>query len=456
MVTPRIRHTISVWTSTLTFLVSTTSLGLLSAAGQSGGPPRPLATSQAGDYRIELFVAEKSSRPLIATSPMFLPFAMEAERTMQTPQGIPTWKSESPRGFKDEWLLGFVVRDLNGLLPNKAFYFASAYRLSTESGEQFSVWPTFMETPLAEVCHLDDWNYDLRPLEISLPRDTTRLSRLEGFLVEVPQETSEYHFTKEEMMRGELAGDGYGGFSVTQVQVEPQGLGIDLLGTTITPGGSNGQGREASAARRDATDLRRQMQEGGMQHFTAAVETSTGERVAASAYGALSVSRTLKAQFATRLRVLMRDQGLATSRTARINATTDVQAIRLFFPNVRDFEKLTITVLTITGQPRLIPFEMSDIDLAGSNSPASIQAMMAELREKSAAQWSKEAAKKGTNTVAAPRLWRDSTGRFSVTASLVRVDDASVALRKENGEQITVPIVRLSAADQEFVRSLEH
>lgn len=50
------------------------------------------------------------------------------------------------------------------------------------------------------------------------------------------------------------------------------------------------------------------------------------------------------------------------------------------------------------------------------------------------------------------RLWKDSSGNFSVNAKLVEQRLGSVILEKENGDQITVQIKRLSAADQRFVR----
>ena len=49
------------------------------------------------------------------------------------------------------------------------------------------------------------------------------------------------------------------------------------------------------------------------------------------------------------------------------------------------------------------------------------------------------------------RNWVDSTGSFSVEATLVEVVDGRVRLEKETGEIIEVPLERLSAADQEYV-----
>jgi len=54
-----------------------------------------------------------------------------------------------------------------------------------------------------------------------------------------------------------------------------------------------------------------------------------------------------------------------------------------------------------------------------------------------------------------PRKWTDSTGHYSVRAEFVDVKDATVRLRKENGKTLSVPMDKLSKADQDYVRSLE-
>jgi hypothetical protein len=52
------------------------------------------------------------------------------------------------------------------------------------------------------------------------------------------------------------------------------------------------------------------------------------------------------------------------------------------------------------------------------------------------------------------RKWSDSTGRYSVEADLVRNGDEDVVLRKQNGSHVTVPLVKLSDADRQYVDSL--
>lgn len=57
-------------------------------------------------------------------------------------------------------------------------------------------------------------------------------------------------------------------------------------------------------------------------------------------------------------------------------------------------------------------------------------------------------------TPALAREWADSTGAYKVEATLVKVEGDKVVLRRSDGDTVTIPISRLSAADQKFVRSL--
>lgn len=49
------------------------------------------------------------------------------------------------------------------------------------------------------------------------------------------------------------------------------------------------------------------------------------------------------------------------------------------------------------------------------------------------------------------RIWRDSTGKFSIEAELVVKGETHLTLRKRNGKNVRVPISKLSAEDVEYV-----
>jgi len=55
----------------------------------------------------------------------------------------------------------------------------------------------------------------------------------------------------------------------------------------------------------------------------------------------------------------------------------------------------------------------------------------------------------------ADRTWTDATGEFSVIAELVAVRGNKVVLRRQDGNQITVPLAKLSEKDQRFLKQSE-
>ena len=53
------------------------------------------------------------------------------------------------------------------------------------------------------------------------------------------------------------------------------------------------------------------------------------------------------------------------------------------------------------------------------------------------------------------RTWSDASGRFKVDAVLLRVEGASVVLKRADKREVTVPIVNLSEADKDYLRELQ-
>ena len=53
----------------------------------------------------------------------------------------------------------------------------------------------------------------------------------------------------------------------------------------------------------------------------------------------------------------------------------------------------------------------------------------------------------------APRIWTDSSGTFTIKATLMSVKDGQVALKKDDGLVVTLAIDKLSKADQEYAKS---
>jgi ribosomal protein L11 len=55
--------------------------------------------------------------------------------------------------------------------------------------------------------------------------------------------------------------------------------------------------------------------------------------------------------------------------------------------------------------------------------------------------------------IAEIRTFTDSTGKFKVKATIVKQTDTQVTLLTDKGKEVTLPLSKLSAADQEFLRS---
>ena len=56
------------------------------------------------------------------------------------------------------------------------------------------------------------------------------------------------------------------------------------------------------------------------------------------------------------------------------------------------------------------------------------------------------------SAIAAGRTWTDHSGKFTIEAELVDIEGETVRLRRPSGDEFTIPLARLSAADQEYVR----
>jgi WD40 repeat protein len=51
------------------------------------------------------------------------------------------------------------------------------------------------------------------------------------------------------------------------------------------------------------------------------------------------------------------------------------------------------------------------------------------------------------------RTWTDSTGRFQIRATFVKHDNGEVILRKADGRELILDLVKLSEEDQRYIRS---
>ena len=57
----------------------------------------------------------------------------------------------------------------------------------------------------------------------------------------------------------------------------------------------------------------------------------------------------------------------------------------------------------------------------------------------------------GPMSLAGPRTWTSSNGRFTIEADLVDVNEGMAQLKKADGQLIAVPLLSLSAEDRDYV-----
>ncbi|MBT6848467.1 MAG: hypothetical protein HOA14_13725, partial [Planctomycetaceae bacterium] len=50
------------------------------------------------------------------------------------------------------------------------------------------------------------------------------------------------------------------------------------------------------------------------------------------------------------------------------------------------------------------------------------------------------------------RTWKDTTGNFSIQATFVQMSGDLVVLQRSDQQQLSIPLVKLSANDQQYAR----
>ncbi len=95
------------------------------------------------------------------------------------------------------------------------------------------------------------------------------------------------------------------------------------------------------------------------------------------------------------------------------------------------------------------------------NAPAAFELVMtrfpgtpaAELAKTKLAELGveKPAADAAIATASGVRTWSDTTGKFRIEAELVKVEDGKVELKRKDGQNVTVPLDKLSKDDQDYL-----
>ena len=102
-----------------------------------------------------------------------------------------------------------------------------------------------------------------------------------------------------------------------------------------------------------------------------------------------------------------------------------------------------------------IKTKLDRIQLGDTPNINNLESQIKELRELiekiANPESSSTSIRQGDFGLTTPRIWKDNTGKHSVSAELVKVNGDTIILKKMDGKCYQVPINRLSLADKDHV-----
>jgi hypothetical protein len=163
----------------------------------------------------------------------------------------------------------------------------------------------------------------------------------------------------------------------------------------------------------------------------------------------------IRAAFKTEIRLRKQDpESIEAVREISFKYNLDVDLFAIKIPST-DVLRIRLTPTVAVGLPTVHSFEMSSIALDQSPEPQQIVSMIETTMAAAANSNDGLRAHSGQSGESAMldvsdtiyRTWRDTSGKFSVEATLVSNDGTSVSLRRKDGKTVKVPIERLSLRD---------
>jgi len=409
---------------------------LLPARGSLSQNPELLAQAAAGEYQLELYTAIKKPFGLEGKERLFRFMSDEELNAWTSSVALGPWgNSQGTPLTKDEYVLGFLVRNAQGEIPSDTYQLASAYRATVEGGQVESVWPRAGKgNPLSEVNGYK-WRYQLAPMVIAVPKGAERIEKLEGALVLIPRDSTVIALTK-----GNTAA------YARQVTVFAQGAEQTSRGLTYTfvvcrseQGKAAASKANANAKPVDNVDI----------DFTG--KTAEGKRVSSNSTLRIqlneSVKKKLISEFVSKTRAQPKVSAVEEAMMAVLkDPKAEFSVLQVGFSSQTvELEEVEVAINVMTGNPKLIPFEISNITLPTPADPATVNEFVSKQPVAQQA------------AIESPlqfRTWRDATGSFSLEAKLLGLEGQAVQLGKKNGDVIKVPIAKLSQADQDYLSSI--
>lgn len=418
------------------WLAAAAATVLLPARGSLSQNPERLAQAAAGEYQLELYTAIKKPFGLEGKERLFSFTSAEELNAWTSSVAFGPWGNSHGNPLtKDEYVLGFLVRNSQGEIPSDSYQIASAYRATMEGGQVESVWPRAgTGNPLTEVNGYK-WRYQLAPMVISVTKGAERIEKLEGALVLIPRDRTVIALAKEDTAA-----------YARQVTVFALGVQQTSRGLTYTFVVCRSEQGKAAASKAnpkakpvDSVDI----------DFTG--KTAEGKRVSSNSKLRIQLNESAKkkliSEFVSKTRAQPQVSAVEEAMMAVLkDPKAEFSVLQVGFSNQRaDLEEVEVAINVMTGNPQLIPFEISNIALP---TPADADAVNEFVAKQPVAQ---------PPAIESPlefRTCRDATGSFSVEAKLLGMEGQAVQLGKKNGDVIKVPITKLSQADQDYLSTI--
>ena len=411
--------------------------------------PQPIASTKSGSYTLDLYTVSPKPFGLDDRDTLFRFADDDVLRQMTGNNTFGPWETTRGSSFdKDEYVLGFLLRNGDGQLPAGMVRTASAYRATTATGGEDAYWPRRTDYPINEISQYS-WDFNLAPLVVSVPKGTREITKLEGAIVMVPQRQTAISLTAQDIKNKAVA-------YRDQVVVAPIERNRVQGGTTydflIVRGKrvvktSSGRNRVESGA--IAGNERLNGIVGGSVNIGLLGKFDGGEALEPNTRSSVSISAAAKRSIVREVvSKLRKDQSDSVIEEAVKKVITDKNAeftmLRAGFKGDVNFDEVEVRISVTTGMPAIRPFEMTGIPVPDASDPDSINNFVASLESEQ------------NESLASPldyRTWKDKSGAYSVKAKFLGIKENAVGLEKEDGSVVRVPIDKLSDADLEYISS---
>lgn len=415
---------------------------LFVAASDTLAQPAPLASTKVGDQTLELHAVIKKPFGLDGRQPYLIFADKELMQQLNKEVGIIPWEETRRRGQRDEWVLGFVLRNQDGSIPSSNLAVASAYRARLDAGEECNYWPGLADGVVQEV-NTYPWPYSLAPMVLEVPQGASTLTSIEGVILETPGIETSFEFSIDDI--GQAAAWAPG------VVVIPNGfervrddwrLELTIFREQSKPVRTNRNSTKQSESIRER--LSSMKPEPSIDFFAIPPD---GSRKSANAMEAITLGSSSEKQLVANARrvlpKLIEDKQVPADRVSFLmkNNGAKIDAVRVAFFRIGEMDKLQIRLWIPFSGPVLHRFEMKDVALRPAGELQQINDFVKQFKLQPTAP-----------TVEA-RTWQDASGKFSIEAKFISYDGITVRLEKADGSQISVPSSKLSKADIEYLDS---